>query len=106
MEQPGVIETAERDFSLRVSLGLLAVVILGGLVFVVETDSWYLFWKALHVLSAVAWVGGGLTLTLLVIRTERSRDTNRLLDLGDHADWVGTKVFVPATLLVLARVSR
>jgi hypothetical protein len=39
MEQPGTIETAERDFSLRVSLGLLAAVILGGLVFLVETDS-------------------------------------------------------------------
>jgi uncharacterized membrane protein len=102
MEQPGAIEPAERDFSLRVSLGLLAAVLLGGLIFVVETESWYLFWKALHALSAVAWVGGGLTITLLVIRTERSRDTNRLLDLGDHADWVGTKVFVPASLLVLA----
>jgi uncharacterized membrane protein len=101
MEQPGTIETSERDFSLRVSLGLLAAVILGGLIFVVETDSWYLFWKALHVISAVAWVGGGLTITLLVIR-ERSGDMNRLLDLGDHAGWVGTKVFVPATLLVLA----
>jgi hypothetical protein len=27
---------------------------------------------------------------------------NRLLDLGDHADWIGTKVFVPSTLVVLA----
>jgi hypothetical protein len=36
MEQPGTMETSERDFSLRVSLGLLAAVILGGLVFVVE----------------------------------------------------------------------
>jgi hypothetical protein len=32
MEQPGTIETAERDFSLRVSLGLLAAVLLGGLI--------------------------------------------------------------------------
>jgi hypothetical protein len=30
MEQPGTIEAPERDFSLRVSLGLLAAVILGG----------------------------------------------------------------------------
>lgn len=87
---------------MRVSLGLLAAVIVGGLIFVIDTDSWYLFWKALHLIAAVTWVGGGLTLTLMVIRTERSGDTNRLLDLGEHADWVGTKVFVPATLLVLA----
>jgi uncharacterized membrane protein len=87
---------------MRVSFGLLAVVLAVGLIFVIDTDSWYLFWKALHVLSALAWVGGGLAITLLVIRTERSGDTNRLLDLGEHADWIGSKVFVPATLVVLA----
>ena len=42
--------------------------------------------KALHVVAAVTWVGGGLTLTLLVLRTERTDDMNRLLDLGAHSD--------------------
>jgi hypothetical protein len=55
------------------------------------------------VLSAVAWVGGGFTLTLLVLlRLQRSNDTNRLLDLGEHADWIGTRLYAPASLLVLA----
>jgi uncharacterized membrane protein len=95
------MDATQRSFSMRVSLALLAAVILVGLIFVLDTESWYLLWKALHVLSAVIWVGGGLALTLLVIRTERSGDTNRLLDLGEHADWLGNKVFVPTTFLVL-----
>jgi hypothetical protein len=46
---------------MRGSLGLLAAVIVVGLVFVAHA---------------------------LVIRTERSGDANRLLDLGAHANWV------------------
>jgi uncharacterized membrane protein len=102
MEEPGTIRTAERNFSMRVSFGLLAAVLVVGLVFVIDSDSWYFLFKALHVLAAVTWVGGGLAMTLLAIRTERSGDVNRLLDLGEHADWIGSKVFVPATLFVLA----
>jgi hypothetical protein len=43
-----------------VSVALLAAMLLVGLVFVLEADSWYIFWKALHVIAAVTWVGGGL----------------------------------------------
>jgi uncharacterized membrane protein len=102
MEQPGTIEPAQRSLSMRVSLGLLAAVIVVGLIFVIDADSWYLLWKALHVLSVLIWVGGGFALTLLVLRTERSGDENRLLDLGDHANWIGSNVFAPSSLLVLA----
>jgi uncharacterized membrane protein len=101
VEQPGAIPPAQRNLSLRVSLGLLAIVLVVGLVFVIESDSWYLFWKVLHILAAVVWVGGGLAITLLVIRTERSGDTNRLVDLGEHADWISKFAFVPSSLLVI-----
>jgi uncharacterized membrane protein len=84
------------------SLALLAAVVVVGLIFVLDAESWYLFFKALHVLSAVAWVGGGLTLSLLVIRIERLNDTNRLLELGDNADWVGNRLYAPASLLVVS----
>jgi uncharacterized membrane protein len=102
MEQPATIDQTQRSLSMRISLGLLAAVIVVGLIFVIDTDSWYLLWNALHVLSVLIWVGGGFALTLLVIRTERSGDANRLLDLGEHADWIGSKVFAPASLFVLA----
>jgi uncharacterized membrane protein len=102
MEQPGAIDPAQRSFSMRATLGLLAAVLVVGLVFVIEGDSWYLFWKALHILAAVIWVGGGLAITLLVIRTERSGDADRLADLGEHADWISKYAFVPSSLLVLA----
>jgi uncharacterized membrane protein len=102
VEQPGAIPTAQRNLSLRVSLGLLAIVLVFGLVFVIDSDSWYLFWKALHVLSALIWVGGGLAITLLVIRAEQSGDTNRLVDLAEQAGWISRYAFVPSSLLVLA----
>jgi uncharacterized membrane protein len=101
VEQPASIPSAQRSLSLRVSLGLLAAFLVVGLVFVFDSDSWYLFWKALHVLAALIWVGGGLAITLLVLRTEQSGDANRLVDLGEHADWIGKYAFVPSSLLVL-----
>src|SRR5204863_9689420 len=55
----------------------LAVVALA-LVFVfsanVFTSDWYAFFKWVHVTGAVLWVGGGLTLTILALRAERSSD--------------------------------
>jgi uncharacterized membrane protein len=101
VEEPATIGTGERSFALATSLALLAAVVVLGLIFVIDAESWYLLFKALHVLSAVAWVGGGLTFTLLVLRLQRSNDTNRLLDLGEHADWIGTRLYAPASLLVL-----
>ena len=55
----------------------LAVVALA-LVFVFETDvapsHWYAFFKWVHVTGAVLWVGGGLTLSILALKAERSSE--------------------------------
>jgi uncharacterized membrane protein len=101
VDRPEAVGTANGSFAVRTSLSLLAIVVGLGVIFILDAESWYLLFKALHVLSAVAWVGGGLTLSLLVIRLERLNDTNRLLDLGDNADWVGTRLYAPASLLVV-----
>jgi uncharacterized membrane protein len=85
-----------------VSVALLATVLLVGLIFVLDGDSWYLFFKALHVVAAGTWVDGGLILTLLAIRAERADDTNRLLQIGERAEWVGNRVYAPSSFLVLA----
>jgi uncharacterized membrane protein len=102
VEQPEAVQTTQSSFALRTSLALLAGVVVLGLIFVIDTESWYLLFKALHVIAALAWVGGGLTFALLVLRLQRANDTNRLLDLGEHSDWIGTRVYTPAALLVLA----
>ena len=60
--------------------------LVGALVFIVESDSWYLAFKAIHVLSAVLWIGGGAFLTFMAIATERADDPARLvLVVGDVA---------------------
>jgi len=53
------------------------------------------------VLAAVLWVGGAFTLQFLAIRAERSNDSVKLAALGQDAEFVGTRVFAPASFAVL-----
>jgi uncharacterized membrane protein len=57
--------------------------------------------KFLHIFAAVVWVGGAITLQLLAIRIERSNDSPRMVQLAHDAEFVGQRVFFPASLLVL-----
>jgi uncharacterized membrane protein len=83
----------------------LAVVALA-LVFVfntnVFTSDWYAFFKWVHVTGAVLWVGGGLTLTILGLRAERSSEPAEMAMIARQAAFVGERVFAPIGLLVLA----
>jgi uncharacterized membrane protein len=56
--------------------------------------------KALHVLLAVLWVGGGLCLTILGLRAQGSKDPVRLAGIAKDAEWLGLRIFVPASLLL------
>ena len=82
----------------------LAVAILA-IVFVFQTNvfssHWYAFFKIVHVLGAVLWVGGGLTLTILALRAERSADPAEMAMIARQAAFVGERVFAPVGLLVL-----
>lgn len=62
----------------------------------------YSIYKALHVLSAVIWVGGDVTLTTLGIVFERRRDSETLAALGKLGAWIGVKVYTPAAFAVFA----
>lgn len=55
----------------------------------------------IHIVMAVVWVGGGVTLNILAIRTRRSNDPDRLVALGRDAEWLGMRVFMPASILLL-----
>jgi uncharacterized membrane protein len=57
--------------------------------------------KALHVLLAVIWVGGGVCLTVLALRAQRAKDPLRLVRIAKDAEWFGTRVFVPASILLV-----
>jgi uncharacterized membrane protein len=66
-----------------------------------SNTSWYLVFKSIHVLAAVIWLGGGAMITVLAWRAQRAKDNLQLLQIGKQAEWLSTRVFVPAALVVL-----
>jgi uncharacterized membrane protein len=84
------------------AIGLAVAIV--GLVFLFEsngfTSHWYALFKLVHVTGAVVWVGGGLTLTILAMRAERSSDPTELATIARQAAFVGERVFAPVGMLV------
>ena len=54
-----------------------------------------------HVLAAVVWIGGALSLQVLAIRAERSPDGGRVASIATEAEWVGSRIFLPASIVLL-----
>jgi uncharacterized membrane protein len=75
-----------------------------GLIFLFEsngfTSHWYALFKWVHVTGAVVWVGGGLTLTILAMRAERSSDPREMATIARQAAFIGERVFAPVGMLV------
>jgi uncharacterized membrane protein len=65
------------------------------------SSSWYLTFKAVHVIFAVVWIGGGLMLTILGVIAERRDDPVELATIARQASMVGEKLFTPASIIVL-----
>ena len=65
------------------------------------SSSWYLTFKAVHVIFAVVWIGGGLLLTILGVIAERRDDPVELATIARQASMVGEKLFTPASIIVL-----
>lgn len=62
------------------------------------TYQWYL---AVHILAAVLWVGGAFTIQLLAIRASRPGGRIQLASLSAEIEWVGTRVFIPSSLILV-----
>ena len=60
----------------------------------------YELFKYVHILCAMAWVGGGIYAELLVWRAARSPDSGDFLKLARHLDYLVPRVFIPASLLL------
>jgi uncharacterized membrane protein len=60
-------------------------------------EPWLLF---LHVLGAVAWVGGGLTITLIAMATLRRADPATVSNFGQTMAYVGPRLFAPSVAIV------
>ena len=57
--------------------------------------------KTFHVLAAVVWVGGAATVQVLATRLQRQNDPQRLAAFSKDIEWVGMRVYTPASILVL-----
>jgi uncharacterized membrane protein len=64
--------------------------------------TWYEWFKTLHVLAAVLWVGGGATLALYAILTQREHRPEEMASVARKAALIGERVYTPLSLLVLA----
>ncbi|MDP9070224.1 MAG: DUF2269 family protein [Actinomycetota bacterium] len=57
--------------------------------------------KALHVLAAVTWVGGAITINILGSRIAATNDGAGLAAFARETAWVGNFVYLPASVMVL-----
>ena len=64
--------------------------------------TWYEFALWVHLFAAVVWVGGGIALQLYALRILRADDPVRLAGFAKDTEWIGTRVFMPSSILVLA----
>ena len=55
-----------------------------------------------HVLMAVVWVGGDVAIQVLALRATRSTEPARVAAFSADAEWIGLRVFMPASILLVA----
>jgi len=103
------METTSAQAPERVSNWITPAILLAvagvGLLFAFEatdaSSTWFGIFKLIHVGVAVFWVGGGLLLTALALRAERSHDPEEIARIARQAMFVGEKLFAPAGGIVL-----
>jgi uncharacterized membrane protein len=61
----------------------------------------YEAYLAVHVLAAVVWVGGAVAVQAFAIRATRANDNGYLVAVTRDIEWLGTRIFIPASLLLL-----
>jgi len=61
----------------------------------------YEFLLTLHIAAAIVWLGAAVCVQLLAVRASRSRDPEQMRKIADDAEWLATRLFVPASALVL-----
>jgi uncharacterized membrane protein len=80
-----------------------ALLLLGGtlvFLFVASEPYRYTLYLSVHIVAALVWVGGAVTMTLLGIVFQRRQEPELLAALGRLSGWIGPRVYTPATVLV------
>lgn len=56
----------------------------------------------IHILGAIVWVGGDITVQFLGARAVKATDPAVMQRFGTETEWIGMHVFMPASIVVLA----
>ena len=54
-----------------------------------------------HILAAIAWVGGAITMQIMGNRLVRAESAEAVAAFSRTAEWVGSRLYMPASLAVL-----
>jgi uncharacterized membrane protein len=104
MDTPATGSTAKAGASNNLTYAVLAGVAVVGVIFAFSGsnllfNNWYALFKEVHVLFAVIWVGGGVTIMIHAIRAQRARDPQGIVTVAKQAAFMGEKVFAPVGLV-------
>ena len=104
MDTPATGSAAPSRGSQNLTYAILAGVVIVGAIFAfsgsaVLPNDWYALFKAVHVLFAVIWVGGGITIFIHAIRAQTARDPEGIVTVAKQAAFMGEKVFAPVGLV-------
>lgn len=62
--------------------------------------TWYTFFKSVHVLMAVVWVGGATIVQAYAFRILATKDGRRQAEFAKDTEFVGMRVFTPASFIL------
>lgn len=65
------------------------------------TITTYQAYLAVHILAAVVWVGGALAVQVFATRAIRAGDSQRMATFASDAEWIGTRIFMPAAFVLV-----
>ena len=104
MDTPAAGSAAPSRGSNNLTYAILAGVVIVGVIFAFSSsalvpNNWYALFKAVHVLFAVIWVGGGITIFIHAIRAQTARDPEGIVTVAKQAAFMGEKVFAPVGLV-------
>jgi uncharacterized membrane protein len=104
MDTPATGSLAPSRGSRSLTYAIAAAVVLVGAIFAFSgsatlPNNWYSVFKSVHVLFAVIWVGGGMTIMTLALRAQLQDDTKSVVTIAQQAAFMGERVFAPAGLV-------
>jgi uncharacterized membrane protein len=100
MDTPATGSAAPSRGTSTLTYAILAGVAAIGAIFAFESSNhWYSLFKAVHVLGAVIWVGGGVSIMIHAIRGQRAHKPEDIVTVAKQAAFMGEKVFAPVGLV-------